>query len=121
MRRVRHAKRNQPLLDFLGARDFHTVEGWVYFEGERLQVRRVVVVVWVDEQEFAGLEERLPPGYASRKKVRVDGAFVDVEERDVAVDRLVQQDDELDDVRIGLLPEGLLPRPKRLVSSKAMP
>jgi hypothetical protein len=66
------------------------------------------------EQELAGLEQRLALGDASREKVWVDGALVDVEERDIAEDGLVQQHDELDDVRVGLLPEGLLAAAKEV-------
>ena len=36
------------------------------------------------------------------------GAFVDIEQRDVIAENLVQQNDELQEVRVGLLPEELL-------------
>src|SRR5713101_2787672 len=46
---------------------------------------------------------------------RVDRAFVDFKKRHVAVKDLVQQDDELDEVRIGLLPKRLFAAAKEVV------
>jgi len=51
----------------------------------------------------------------------VDGALVDIEEGDVVEGDLVQQDDELDEIGVGLLPERFLARPNRLLRSEAMP
>ena len=42
--------------------------------------------------------------------VRVNGAFIKIEQRDVVVVDLVRQDDEFDHIRIGLLPERFFTR-----------
>ena len=49
------------------------------------------------------------------KQRRRDGAFIDVEERDVIVGDLVKKDDELDEIRVGLLPEGFLTPAEKVV------
>ena len=47
-----------------------------------------------------------------------DGAFVDIEQGDVVVGDLVQQDDELDEVRVGLLPERFLAFAEEIVQQR---
>ena len=62
----------------------------------------------------APLPHREPLGDA----VRVDGGLVDVEQGHVVVDDLVQQDDELDQVGIGLLPERFLAATEQVVEQR---
>ena len=52
------------------------------------------------------------------QKFGVDGAFVDVEQGHVVVSDLVQLDDELDEVRVGLLPERLLAFAEQIVQQR---
>ena len=47
-----------------------------------------------------------------------NGAFVDIEQRDVVVGDLVQKNDELDEVGVGLLPEGFLALAKQVVQKR---
>jgi hypothetical protein len=49
------------------------------------------------------------------KQFAIDRALVKIEERDVIVSSFVKQDDELDEVGIGLLPEWFLALPKEVV------
>ena len=51
----------------------------------------------------------------------VDGRLVNVEQRHIAVQYLVQQDDELDQVGVGLLPEGFFATPKEIVQQRSDP
>src|SRR5207249_6284478 len=60
-------------------------------------------VIGVDLEEFFSLLD------LGLQQVPVDGALVDVEQGDVVVKDLVEQNDELHQVGVGLLPEGLLP------------
>ena len=53
-------------------------------------------------------KRRSPSAIRGAQLVRVDDVLVDLEERHVVVERLVQQDHELDEVRARLLPERLL-------------
>src|SRR5439155_23438 len=50
---------------------------------------------------------------------RVDRAFVDFKKRHVVIEDLVQKDDELEEVRIGLLPERLFAAADRSKNSHA--
>ena len=49
------------------------------------------------------------------EKRRRDGALIYIEERDVVVRDLVQKDDELDEIGVGLLPERFLAAAKEIV------
>ena len=64
---------------------------------------------------------RSPSSIRALQLVRVDDVLVNLEQRHVVVQRLVQQDHELHQVRARLLPERLLARPNRFVISVAMP
>ena len=55
----------------------------------------------IPEQHLAFLDLR-------GEKIGVDGAGVNVEQGHVVVEHLMQQDDELHQVGVGLLPEGFL-------------
>jgi hypothetical protein len=66
------------------------------------------------ENDVFGLRD---PFFQERRR---DGALVDMEEGDIVVGSLMKKDDELDEVGVGLLPERLLARPKRLFRSEAM-
>ena len=50
---------------------------------------------------------------------RRDRALVDIEEGNVVVRGLVKKDDELDEIRVGLLPEWLLPPAKEIVEERS--
>ncbi len=80
----------------------------IHFEGEIFQMLVIEKRVRVDHQGGRLAKAVSSLFDALFEKIGIDGAFVDVEERDVVVDDLVEQDDELDEVRVGLLPEGLL-------------
>ena len=49
---------------------------------------------------------------------RIDRAFVDIEQGHVVVQRLVQQDDELDEVGVRLLPERLFALAEQVVQQR---
>src|SRR5208337_2361741 len=51
----------------------------------------------------------------SLQHVGTNSAFVDIEKGDVVVGDLVEQDDELYEVGVGLLPEGLFASAKKVV------
>ena len=52
------------------------------------------------------------------KKRRRDRAFIYVEEGDVIVGNFMEQDDELDEIRVRLLPERLLPPTEKVVQKR---
>ena len=52
------------------------------------------------------------------QELRVDGAFVDIKEGHVVIEDLVQEDDELDQIRVGLLPEWFLAASKQVVEQR---
>ena len=62
----------------------------------------------IDQPAVAWRHRRSPSAIFSASAVGIDRAVVDIEQRDVVVHDLVEQDDELDQVRVGLLPERLL-------------
>ncbi len=55
------------------------------------------------------------------EQVRVDRALVDVKQRDVVVEHLVEKDDELDEIRVCLLPEGFLAAPVEVIEERGDP
>ena len=88
-------------------------ESAVAFEGilfERAPAMKASMVI----DDLSRLTARSPSLILS-PELRVDRALVDVEERHVVVEHLVQQDDELDQVRVGLLPERFLAPAKEVV------
>ena len=100
----------------------HAVTPPIELEPERPEVSVVSHVgVHLDQDELgrAVADGRFPD--ALLEEVRVDGALVDVEERHVAAQHLVEQDDELDEVRVGLLPEGLLAAPVEVIEERGDP
>ena len=71
------------------------------------QILMVEIDVLIDQEEPR--RERVPPFFNPLgQQLGIDGAQVHVEQRDVVVEHLVQQDDEFDKIRVGLLPERLL-------------
>ena len=72
-------------------------------------------------RRFFAAKRCSPSAILIAELVRIDDVLVHLKERHVVVERLVQQDHELDQVRARLLPERLLASPKRLVMSVAMP
>jgi hypothetical protein len=67
-----------------------------------------------DEARLACREALLAVRDPGAELVRVDDVLVDLEERHVVIEHLMQQDHELDQVRAGLLPERLLPAAKQI-------
>ena len=61
-----------------------------------------------DQVVGSDLKELLPLLDLRFQQLPADGAFVDIEQGDVVVKDLVEQDDELHHVGVGLLPEGFL-------------
>src|SRR5208283_5954710 len=98
---------------FLGAEH---VDGFVVLETERLQIGdvRPEVLRW-DEQEVALFETEFRVADLSLQHVGTNSAFVDIEQGDVVVGDLVEQDDELYEVGVGLLPEGFFASSKQVV------
>ena len=54
----------------------------------------------------------------SFEHIRRDGAFIDVEQRDVVVGNLVQENDELDEVGVGLLPKRFFAATEQVVQKR---
>ncbi len=85
-------------------------------EGERLEVFRILQICFFPKQR--GIRFTQPafrfenPAF---EQSWIDRAFVNVEERDVVESDLVQQDDEFDEVSVGLLPERLFPSPEEII------
>jgi hypothetical protein len=67
-----------------------------------------------DDAAIIRAEVPLPVADPRSQFVRVDDVLVDLKERDVVIEDLVQQDHELHEVRARLLPERLLPTPKQV-------
>ena len=65
------------------------------------------------ENDLLGLRD---PLFEERRR---DGALVDIEEGDVVVGDLVKKDDELDEIRVRLLPEGFLAATKQIVQERS--
>ena len=72
---------------------------------------------WFDQVVRPDLEEFLPLLDLRFQQLPTNGAFIDIEQGDVIVKHLVQQDDELHHVGVGLLPEGFL-APAKEISQK---
>ena len=67
-----------------------------------------------DDAPVVRREARSPSAILRAQLVGVDDVLVDLEQRHVVVERLVQQDHELDQVRARLLPERLLAAAKQV-------
>ena len=68
--------------------------------------------VMASENDVLGLRD---PFFEERRR---DGALVDIEEGNVVVGGLMKEDDELDEVGVGLLPEGLLATAEQIVQER---
>ena len=101
----------------------HPVARRVVVPGPRHAGRRASRYVALVHDEAAVLRREALLAFRDlgAELVRIDDVLVHLKERHVVVERLVQQDHELDQVRARLLPERLLAAPKRLVMSVAMP
>ena len=110
VRAIRDAGPREGLFDVLGPvgpRLLPVVLGVPRPGGE---LRRHQVFPLVDgEASMPGGEASLPFRDGGAELVWVDDVLVDLEERDVVVEDLMQEDHEFDEIRAGLLPEGLLP------------
>ena len=69
-------------------------------------------------QHVQRAEHLLAAMYPVPQQGRVDRTFVNIEQRHVVVQRLVKQDDELDQVRVGLLPERLFTFAEQIVQQR---
>src|ERR1700751_1337729 len=72
-----------------------------------------------NQQEVARGKKALRFGDLGLDFVGVYGRLVNVEQGYVAIQHLVQQDDELHQVGIGLLPEGLFATPEQVVEERS--
>ncbi len=73
------------------------------------------VLAFVDDHATAGYgEASLPVRNPDAELIRVDDVLIDLEERHVVVQYLMEQDHELDEVRTRLLPERLLASAKQI-------
>jgi hypothetical protein len=68
--------------------------------------------IMASENDVLGLRD---PFFEERRR---DGALVDIEEGNVVVGSLMKKDDELDEVSVGLLPEGLLATAEKVVQER---
>ena len=76
--------------------------------GPRTRSSCCQIDVLLDQHEIAWRTVSCPLRSGRSSSSGIDGAFVNIEQRHVVVEHLVQQDDELDQVRVGLLPERFL-------------
>src|SRR5580658_6064750 len=72
----------------------------------------------LDGHVMASKNDVLGLGDSLFEKRRRDRALVDIEERNVVVGGLMKKDDELDEVGVGLLPEGLLATSKEIIEER---
>src|SRR5215472_15838622 len=76
-------------------------------------------ILFLPEQDGIGLDEpALCLRYSAFEQVRIDRAFVDIEECDVIESDLMQQDDELHQICVGLLPERFLTSAKEVIQQR---
>ena len=93
-----------------------TVRFRVEPETEWFEVLRILQIFFFPEQRGIGFDQAaFGFFYSAFQQVRIDGAFLDIEKRDVIEGDLVEQDDEFDEVGVGLLPEGLLAAAEQIV------
>src|SRR5207249_3419044 len=86
---------------------------------ERLQVARVLQILLFPKKHGIGLGE---PAFRftdfSFECGVVDRAFVDIEQRHVIERDLMKKDDELHQIRVGLLPERFLATPEEVIQQR---
>src|SRR6267142_7046322 len=77
------------------------------------------VVNIFNQQVVSRAQEAFSFGDLGLDFVRVYGRLVNVEQGYIAIEHLVQQDDELHQIGVGLLPEGFLATPKQIVEKRS--
>ena len=70
------------------------------------------------DQEVLGLKAVLAFFDFLFQELGVDGAFVNIKQGHVVIQDLVQEDDELDQIRIGLLPEWVFAASKQVIEQR---
>jgi len=96
--------------------------GRIVMTGPGRERGREEVLAFVhDDPAVIGAEVSLSFFDAVAEFIRIDDVFVDLKERDVVVEHLVQQDHELDEMGARLLPERFLSATNRFVMSVAIP
>ena len=89
-------------------------------EVKRVKVAGVLQVFLFPEQCGIGFDQAaLCFRYSAFEQIRVDRTFIDVEKSDVIESHFMEQDDELDEVRVGLLPEGFLAAAEKVVQQRS--
>src|SRR5262249_6846649 len=95
-------------------RGFHALG--LFVKNKTMLVKgRVLLEGFNFDQKVALRKELIPLGDFVLQDLRVERAFVNVKERHVIVKDFVQEDQEFDQVRVGLLPEWLLAAAKQVV------
>src|ERR1700751_2882482 len=79
------------------------------------------VINILNQQVVSRGKEALRFGDLGLDFVGVYGRLVNVEQGYVAIEHLVQQDDELHQIGVGLLPEGFFATPKQIVEERSDP
>src|SRR5215472_11110923 len=79
------------------------------------------VINILNQQVVSRAKEMLGFGNLGLDFVRIYGRLVNVEQGYIAIQHLVQQDDELDQIGVGLLPEGFFATPKEIVEQRSDP
>ena len=104
-------------LQFVRLNGLHSVSGF-----DKLPLKLVQFLVSENSidvhQHVERAEHLLAAMYPVPKQGRIDRAFVNIEQGDVVVQRLVKQDDELDEVRVRLLPERLFALAEQIVQQR---
>ena len=72
-------------------------------------------IVWRNEQKIAFFEAEFGIADFPLQHLGTNRTFINIEEGDVVVGNFVKKDDELHEVGIRLLPEGLFAAPKQVV------
>ena len=89
-------------------------------EMEWLEVFRKLQIFFFPEQRGIGFDQSTFGFFDSAfEQIRIDRAFIDIEKRDVIESDFVQQDDEFDEVGVGLLPERFLASPEEIVEQRS--
>ena len=99
-----------------------TVHSGIFVKEEikKFQVRNVSPeVVRRDQDETAIFQAAFRVMDLALEDFGCDGAFVDVEQGDIVIGDLVQQDDEFDQIRVGLLPEWFPSLSKQVVQQRS--
>src|SRR5580700_1403949 len=77
-------------------------------------------VLFSPEQNRIGLDEpALRLLNSAFEKIRVDRAFIDIEECHVIESNFVKQDDEFYEIGVGLLPEGFFAPAEKIVQKRS--